>query len=143
VTGLTGAAVGMAMIRAVKFLFEKGLGKEALGLGDADLMMMAGAFLGWQPVVAAFFVGAMVSIPLGLVFRLVKKEQAFPFGPGLALGVFITWMWWPWLGPRLRVFFFDEVIVLVAVFLIGGGMFVGSIVLRFMGFGSDAESGAK
>jgi leader peptidase (prepilin peptidase)/N-methyltransferase len=142
-TGLAGAAAGMVLIRTVKFLFDKGLGKEALGLGDADLMMMAGAFLGWQPVVVAFFVGAMVSIPLGLVFRLVKKEQAFPFGPGLALGVFITWMWWPWLGRGLRVFFFDEVIVLLAVGLMAGLMFVGSIGLRLMGFGSDGEPGAK
>ena len=55
VTGLTGAAVGMAMIRAVKFTVERGLGKEALGLGDADVMMMAGAFLGWQVVAVAFW----------------------------------------------------------------------------------------
>ena len=135
VTGLAGAAVGMAMIRAVKFLFEKGLGKEALGLGDADLMMMAGAFLGWQPVVVAFFIGAMVSIPLGLVFRLAKGEQAFPFGPGLALGVVITWMWWPWLGPGLRLFLFDQILVLLAVCLMAGGLFLGSMVLRVTGFG--------
>jgi leader peptidase (prepilin peptidase)/N-methyltransferase len=135
VTGLAGAATGMVLIRLVKFLFDKGLGKESLGLGDADLMMMAGAFLGWQPVVVAFFIGAMVSIPLGLVFRLAKGEQAFPFGPGLALGVVITWMWWPWLAPGLRAFFFDEVVVLLAVGLMAGGMFIGSIVLRVMGFG--------
>ena len=49
-TGLAGAAAGMILLRAIKFMFERGLGKEALGLGDADLMMMAGAFLGWQPV---------------------------------------------------------------------------------------------
>jgi leader peptidase (prepilin peptidase)/N-methyltransferase len=125
----------MVLIRSVKFLFERGLGKEALGLGDADLMMMAGAFLGWQVIVVAFFVGAMVSIPLGLVFRLAKGEQAFPFGPGLALGTFITLMWWPWLAPGLRVFFFDDVIMLLAVGLMAGGMFLGSIVLRVMGFG--------
>lgn len=135
VTGLAGAAAGMVLIRSVKFLFEKGLGKEALGLGDADVMMMAGAFLGWQPIVVAFFIGAIVSIPLGLVFRVVKGEEAFPFGPGLALGVVITWMSWPWLAPGLRAFFFDEVIMLIAAGLVVGGMFLGSMVLRVTGFG--------
>src|SRR5262249_31902271 len=48
VTGLAGAAAGNLMMRSVKFIFEKGMGREALGLGDADLMMMAGAFIGWQ-----------------------------------------------------------------------------------------------
>jgi leader peptidase (prepilin peptidase)/N-methyltransferase len=145
VTGLAGAAAGMVMIRAAKFLFERGLGKEALGLGDADLMMMAGAFLGWQPVVVAFFVGAVVSLPVGIVFRLVKKEQAFPFGPGLALGVFLTWMWWPRLRLGLHGFMFEEVLVLVAVSVMAGGLFIGSIVLRMFGFGGapTAESAAR
>jgi leader peptidase (prepilin peptidase)/N-methyltransferase len=140
VTGLTGAAVGMALIRAAKFLFERGLGKEALGLGDADLMMMAGAFLGWQPVVAAFFIGAMVSLPVGIVFRVVKGEQAFPFGPGLALGVFLTWMWWPSLGKALQGFLFEEILILVAASVLIGGLFVGSVLLRMTGFGPPKEA---
>ncbi len=129
-TGLTGAAVGMFMIRAVKFTFEKGLGREALGLGDADLMMMAGAFLGWQPVVVAFFVGAIVSLPVGIVFRLVKKEEAFPFGPGLALGIMITMLCWRWIGPVLQLYLFEPMLVLVAVVVMAGGLFIGSIVVR-------------
>jgi len=138
-TGLAGAAAGMALLRFAKFLFEKGLGTEALGLGDADLMMMAGAFLGWQPVVVAFFIGAVVSIPLGFVFRVVKKEQAFPFGPGLALGTVITWMGWPWLGPKLQGYFFEEVVLLSAVVLLAGGLFLGSIIVRLLGFPKRPE----
>jgi leader peptidase (prepilin peptidase)/N-methyltransferase len=129
----------MALLRFAKFVFEKGLGTEALGLGDADLMMMAGAFLGWQPVVVAFFIGALVSIPLGLVFRVVKKERAFPFGPGLALGVVITWMAWPWLGPKLQGYFFEHIVLLSAVVLLGGGLFIGSFVVRQLGFGQPPE----
>lgn len=134
-TGLVGAAAGMVLIRTVKFTFEKGLGKEALGLGDADLMMMAGAFLGWQPVVTAFFIGAIVSLPLGIVFALVKKERAFPFGPGLALGVMITLFAWPWIGPVLQLYLFEEILVVVAITVLGGGLFLGSIVVRILGFG--------
>src|SRR5262245_2420203 len=46
-TGLAGILAGSWLLRGVRFLFTKGLGREALGLGDADLMMMVGAFLGW------------------------------------------------------------------------------------------------
>ena len=54
-TGLAGAVTGMVLLRGVRFLFGLGRGLEGMGVGDADLMMMAGAFVGWQPVVAAFF----------------------------------------------------------------------------------------
>jgi leader peptidase (prepilin peptidase)/N-methyltransferase len=66
-TGVAGVLFGTIMLRAVRFLFSMGLGVEALGLGDADLMMMAGAFLGWQPLVVAFF----VSVLPGLFFAAV------------------------------------------------------------------------
>jgi leader peptidase (prepilin peptidase)/N-methyltransferase len=65
-TGLVGALAGTVMLRVVRFVFTAGLGVEALGLGDADLMMMAGAFLGWQPLVVAFF----ISVGPGLLFAL-------------------------------------------------------------------------
>ena len=132
-TGVTGAAAGMFMIRAVKFTFEKGLGKEALGLGDADLMMMSGAFLGWQPVVVAFFIGAIVSLPVGVAFRLVKKEEAFPFGPGLALGIIITMLTWRWLAPVLQMYLFEPILVLVAVVVMAAGLFFGSIIVCALG----------
>jgi leader peptidase (prepilin peptidase)/N-methyltransferase len=135
VTGLAGAAAGMAMIRSVKYMFEKGLGKEALGLGDADLMMMAGAFVGWQPVVVAFFIGAIVSLPVGILFRLVSKERHFPFGPGLAAGVMITLFAWPWLGPVLQLYLFEEILLLVAVGVMAAGLFIGSVAVRVLGFG--------
>jgi leader peptidase (prepilin peptidase)/N-methyltransferase len=134
-TGLGGAAVGMFMVRSVKFTFEKGLGREALGLGDADLMMMAGAFLGWQPVVVAFFIGALVSLPIGIVFRVVKKEEAFPFGPGLALGLLITMLCWHWIGPAMQVYLFEPILVGVAVVVMAAGLFIGSIAVRALGRG--------
>ncbi|HEX3152829.1 MAG TPA: prepilin peptidase [Gemmataceae bacterium] len=135
-TGLAGAAAGMILLRAVKFLFEKALAKEAMGLGDADLMMLAGAFVGWQPVIVGFFMGSMAALPLGLAWRLVKKEEHFPFGPGLALGVFATVFLWRWIGPALHPVLFDDFLVLVMAGFVVGGLFLGSLLLRVLGFGA-------
>lgn len=136
-TGLAGAATGMLLLRAIKFMFERGLGKEALGLGDADLMMLAGAFIGWQPTVMAFFVGTFCALPLAIALRFGKNETYLPFGPGLALGVMITLYAWPWLGPAVHAFFFDDILVLVAGGVLLGGMFLGSVLLKVMGFGAE------
>jgi leader peptidase (prepilin peptidase)/N-methyltransferase len=65
-TGVAGMLAGTLMLRTVRFLFTHGLGKEAMGVGDADLMMMAGAFLGWQLVPVAFLLAAPVALSLTL-----------------------------------------------------------------------------
>lgn len=133
-TGLIGAAAGMFVGRAVKFLFEVGLGKPALGLGDADLLMMAGAFLGWQPAVLALPIGALVTLPVILpilAFAKLRGRDAgneLPFGPGIAAGVVMVWLGWPWLGDFARILF-DPVMVAVIAIIMGGGMFVAGLII--------------
>ncbi len=83
-TALIGLLVGTLMLRIVRFIFSTGLGIEALGLGDADLMMMAGSFLGWQPVIAAFFISPFLALVLTVgqflavwLRRTIKVRIAF------------------------------------------------------------------
>ena len=110
-TGLAGALAGMLVLRAVRFLFLVGRGIEGLGVGDADMMMMAGAFVGWQPVVLAFF----VSVFPGLIFAVAKlaisRRQDLPFAPSLALGVMLTVLAWPAIGPVFQPMFFDAIFI--------------------------------
>jgi leader peptidase (prepilin peptidase)/N-methyltransferase len=119
ITGLAGAICGMAMLRLVKFIFEVGLGKPALGLGDADLMMMAGAFLGWQPVVVAFFAGALVTLGFAVVQAVVFRDNSLPFGPGLAAGIVLTFLCWRWIGWRVQPLMYN-------VYLLGGCVVAGA-----------------
>ena len=123
-TGLAGFLVGTFLLRAVSFLFSKGLGKEALGLGDADLMMMAGCFLGWQPIVAAFFVSVVPGLFFGMFNLVVRKDDSLPYGPSLAAGLMITLLTWRWLGPYLQPLFFWGTLLLIlavigAIFMLG------------------------
>jgi leader peptidase (prepilin peptidase)/N-methyltransferase len=119
-TGLAGAAAGMAALRVVRFTFGLTRGIEALGVGDADLMMMAGAFVGWQPILLSCFVAAFPGLLFGVVQLLRRGNQALPFGPSLALGVMLTLWLWSFLGDSdaLRMVFFEPGFL---GFILGGG----------------------
>jgi leader peptidase (prepilin peptidase)/N-methyltransferase len=104
---------GVLVLRGVRFLFGVGRGQEGLGLGDADLMMMAGAFVGWQIVIVAFFLSAFPALLIGIGQIILRGSQMIPFGPSLALGTLGTLYGWRWIGPYLQDFFFDSTVMLV------------------------------
>jgi leader peptidase (prepilin peptidase)/N-methyltransferase len=127
VTGLAGALVGAFLIRAIGFVFSMALGKEAIGLGDADLMMMAGAFLGWQLVVAGFFMSIVPGLFFGIFQLLFRRDNSLPFGPSLAAGVMLTCVGWKWIGAYLQLLFFWGTLMLILagamlVFLVIAGL---------------------
>jgi leader peptidase (prepilin peptidase)/N-methyltransferase len=134
-TGLAGAVAPIIVLRTISFLFKVGRGKEGLGLGDADLMMMAGAFIGWQPILTAFFVGVFPGLFFGVLQLFRRGNQHFPFGPSLAMGVALTVLCWPAIGAYVRLFFFEPIIL---GFLGCGGpimLLAASLLLRLV-FGS-------
>jgi leader peptidase (prepilin peptidase)/N-methyltransferase len=132
-----GALAGTFVVRWVKWLFETGFGKEALGLGDADLLLMAGAFLGWQPVVMSLFVGAFAALIVfklpGIVVGYVRGapiEHELPFGPGLAVGVMASLIGWRWIGPKAQFVFFDLQTLAIMVGVMSIGMLAAGLLLR-------------
>jgi leader peptidase (prepilin peptidase)/N-methyltransferase len=146
-TSLIGALVGSLVVRVIKRLFETGFGREALGLGDADLLMMAGAFLGWQIAVFSLFVGAIVAIVMKVVAALLLAGPAppapagadappepdaheLPFGPGLAIGIVVTWFAWPVLSPGVQFAFFDHVALGLAAVIMCVGILASGLLLR-------------
>jgi len=132
-TGLAGALVGLVILRGVAFLFKIGRGIEGLGIGDADLMMMVGAFVGWQPVVLAFFVAVGPALLFAVGQLLTRGDRPLPFGPSLALGSLLTLLFWNDLGPRFGLLFFDPLVLGV---LLGAGAFIllsAAFVLRLRG----------
>jgi len=64
-------------------------GREGMGLGDAKLMGLTGALLGWQSVILAIMLGSIagtaVMLPLMAVKRIGRRSE-IPFGPFLAVG---------------------------------------------------------
>jgi leader peptidase (prepilin peptidase)/N-methyltransferase len=103
-TALAGALFGTGLMRLIRWVFSWALGKEALGLGDADLMMMIGAFLGWQAIPFVLLAGVASGLiyVLGIVVinpKFLQGERVFAFGPFLALGGFATLLFfWQFVG---------------------------------------------
>jgi leader peptidase (prepilin peptidase) / N-methyltransferase len=63
--GLVGAAVGYGVIRLVADGYYLLTRRRGLGYGDGKLLAVVGAYLGWQAVVAALFVGSLVGSVIG------------------------------------------------------------------------------
>jgi len=69
-----------------KLLFRK----EAMGMGDVKFMAALGGLLGWQQIVIAFFVAAIVGAVVGIIHILRTKDHHIPFGPFLSLGALVA-----------------------------------------------------
>jgi hypothetical protein len=65
-----------------------------MGFGDVTLMMMIGAFLGWQAGLVVFFFAPFAGLAVGVVRWALHSDDVIPYGPFLclaALGVVVGW----------------------------------------------------
>ena len=106
---LLAACGGLLAMEGLSGLAQKLMGKPALGLGDAKLTALLGAWLGLSgvglAVLLAMLAGALFG-GLGLLSGRLQRGQPFPFGPFLAGGGLAVWIggnnvWLQQLGPWL------------------------------------------
>lgn len=86
---LLGILLGWGSLALVFYAYLWLTGREGMGGGDAKLLAMLGAFLGWQAVPFIIFVSSLLGSVLGLTVMAIKgkdRHLAIPFGPYLALG---------------------------------------------------------
>ena len=101
---LIAAALGLLGCEAVSALGQRCLGRPALGLGDAKLAALMGAWLGPLSLGLALLVAVVSGAVVGSVGRLTGRlgpQQPFPFGPFLAFGTVA--LWWSGPGPWLAL----------------------------------------
>jgi leader peptidase (prepilin peptidase) / N-methyltransferase len=98
---ILGAILGYGIVALVAELFYWILGKEGMGYGDAKLLMVVGALVGWRGVLWSFFgapfAGLLIIVPLKLAQRRKVTGVEVPYGPFLALAAFSYLMF----GQRL------------------------------------------
>jgi leader peptidase (prepilin peptidase)/N-methyltransferase len=92
---LLAAAAGLLGFEAVSALAERLIGRPALGLGDAKLAALLGAWLGLTglglTVALAVFAGALLGL-LGRITGRLARHQPFPFGPFLTAAGSAVWL---------------------------------------------------
>lgn len=94
-----GAAVGFSSLWLLAFAYRRLRGREGLGDGDPILLAAGGAWVGWigLPSVLVWASAAGLSVVAArlLIGRGVSGGDRLPFGPCLAVGIWLTWL----LGP--------------------------------------------
>jgi leader peptidase (prepilin peptidase) / N-methyltransferase len=117
VSGLAGALAGGCSVRLLALIPRKA------PTGAAGLAMLAGAFLGWQPILVAVVLALAVALPLA------RRCRVLPLGPCLVPAIVVVWFGWSWIGPAVRPVFFNPMmlaILLAATLVVGGiGVLLG------------------
>lgn len=67
----------------------KFVSKDALGFGDVKFFAAAGLWLGLSQLAYMMILSGVIGIALALAWRVVKKEEYFPFGPALISATYI------------------------------------------------------
>lgn len=78
VSSLVGAVAGFAVTYLPFVIYKRVRGKSGMGLGDAKLLVMLGAWLGWQGALFAMFAGAVQSTLTAVVMRIVGVTYDMP-----------------------------------------------------------------
>ncbi|MBF0318884.1 MAG: prepilin peptidase [Nitrospirae bacterium] len=92
VLGIKGSVTGL-LVGGVIFYVIAVASRGGMGGGDIKFMAMAGATLGWKPVLLTIFIGSFAGSVYGvalMVFKGKGRKTRIPFGPFLALGAAIS-----------------------------------------------------
>ncbi|MDH3473801.1 MAG: A24 family peptidase [Rhodospirillales bacterium] len=94
-----GALAGFLLILALAALYRRLRKREGIGLGDAKLLAAAGAWVSWQGLASVLLLGAASGLAGALVIGFagggLKSTRAVPFGPYLAAGFWLVWLYGP------------------------------------------------
>jgi leader peptidase (prepilin peptidase)/N-methyltransferase len=85
-----GMVAGYGIVAVPVELIYSLTGRDVMGYGDAKLLTMIGALLGWKAVLFALFGGALLGTLVAVPLRLLQRQKLFgvavPFGPFIAAG---------------------------------------------------------
>lgn len=90
---IIGMALGYFSFLAIEYGFKALRGKDGIGRGDAKLLAAGGAWCGWLglPLIVLIASGFGLIAALMLSVKQSGKTDYIPFGPFLALGIFMVW----------------------------------------------------
>mgnify|MGYP001546290787 CR=1 FL=1 len=89
---LIGIVAGWGIFFSISLAYRLIRDQEGLGGGDAKLLAMLGAFLGWQSLLFIIFASSVTGSIAGLIAMPIQKKGGatrIPFAPFLALSGFL------------------------------------------------------
>ncbi len=129
-TGLAGILAGAVLMGLVRLAFNLGIGAVRIGWGEISLMMIAGSFVGWQPVVVAGLIGLIPGMIAATRQWAVGRGQQIAFSMWLALAVAGVGLGWYWIGPLVQGLFFNETRLLLLAAVCAALLAMFSVCLR-------------
>lgn len=92
---LAGAGAGWGLFAAVIIGYRRLRGRDGMGWGDAALLAAGGAWSGWAGLPGILVLAALAGIAGALALGRRRGDSMIPFGPALALGIWVTWLYGP------------------------------------------------
>jgi leader peptidase (prepilin peptidase)/N-methyltransferase len=93
VASAIGAVVGAAIPYAIRWIWLRARGVDAMGLGDVKMLAMIGAFLGWRQVWVVLFLASVTGAIVGVALTAGRGRSfrmKLPFGTFLAVAAFVA-----------------------------------------------------
>lgn len=82
---LTGFLIAYILRKGFAVIYKK----DALGFGDVKFFAVAGIYLEFSQFSAFLFFSGIIGIGIAIVWRSLKRGPEFPFGPALAISMYI------------------------------------------------------
>lgn len=91
-----GAGVGYLALAGLARAYRSARGREGLGLGDAKLAAVAGAWLGWRMLPSVILAACVLAL-IWVAARFLRRGPAslaapLPFGAPLSLAIWLVWV---------------------------------------------------
>lgn len=94
-----GAAAGGLTFWLIGWIYARARRRRGLGLGDVKLYAAAGAWVGWQGLASVVLLASLAALAAiaarAAGGRAVGASTRVAFGPFLALGLWLTWLYGP------------------------------------------------
>jgi len=86
---ISGPILGLAFSYGLRYIFFIWKKKEGLGMGDVKFFTVAGLYLGLKAFTPFLLFSGLIGIITAMIWKLLGKGEEYPFGPSLAVSLFL------------------------------------------------------